>query len=317
MRYRCATLVAACVVAFAAAQTVAWPAHAEHARAATQIALEKFVSWDAQQDGTPRTYRAGGIALTFTAVPEPGKPTDADLDVTAPDGRTISVPFQAGLDHAAANFAIGSLDPSNPTAQVILSTYTGGAHCCTERSVVELLKTGWKVLDLPAGYEQDVDTFPKDENGDGARAFVLSDDRFAYAFAAFAGSWMPPRIFVVRQGALVELSGSRRYDKLYLADMARAKAACIDANGFPNGGCAGFVADAARAGTFPSAWRFMLAHYARDDKWDLPEGCKTTVARCPKGSEIVYANYPQALAGFLARYGYISATQAQGASAVR
>lgn len=276
------------------------------AASVTRVPLNTFVAWDS---GAEASYAASGITLTF--VPRSGQPekTAATLNLRGPRGERFVLPFDSGLEGPSAQFAVGTLDPANPIKQVLLATYSGGAHCCTGRTVIELVDGHWKVLELPAGGEQDAAEFPKDENKDGVPDFVLSDDRFAYAFACFACSWMPPRIFDVKDGALIELSASRRFDRIYEEDMATAKAECLkpEEGGSPNGYCAGYAADAARLGQFLSAWPTVLAHYQKNDDWDYPEGCKNDAPKCARKDEVHFKFYPEALARFLFRTGYISA----------
>ena len=278
----------------------------------SRVPLGTFVAWDS---GAKASYNVSGITLTFAPRTSQPEKTAATLALRGPRGERFLLPFVSGLEGPGARFAVGTLDPSNPIKQVLLVTYSGGAHCCTGRTVLELVDGHWKALELPAGGEQDAEEFPKDENKDGVPDFVLSDDRFAYAFACFACSWMPPRIFDVKNGAIVELSASRKFDKIYEADMATAKAECLkpEEGGSPNGYCAGFAADAARLGQFRAAWPVVLAHYQKNDDWDYPEGCKNNAAKCGRRDIVHFKRYPQALINFLLRTGYITADDARWA----
>jgi hypothetical protein len=188
--------------------------------------------------------------------------------------------------------------------------------------VIEHASSGWLKFKLPAGREAGAagsltnhDDFPKDYDGDGIPDFVLDDDRFDYAFASYTGSWLPPRVFFIREGKLVEGSASRKYDRIYRTDLAEVKPGCIkgpEANGY----CAGFVADAARLGEFESAWAYMLRQYNHDTNI-YPDGCRHKLhpSPCPKSDVVKYRTFPEALAAFLVDKGYI--TQAQAGWAVR
>jgi hypothetical protein len=87
--------------------------------------------------------------------------------------------------------------------------------------------------------------------------------------------------------------------------MKDAEAACAMHN---NGGCAAFVADAARLGQFDSAWAAMLKNYEAKSNWDYPKKCNVAGAapgQCPKGQEQSFAKFPDALTWFLTDAGYI------------
>jgi len=68
---------------------------------------------------------------------------------------------------------------------VIIETYTGGAHCCFSTVVYDLGPTLTRVLETPAsncgGRFEDLD-------GDGVAEFVTCDDLFAYVYCAYAAS---------------------------------------------------------------------------------------------------------------------------------
>jgi len=71
--------------------------------------------------------------------------------------------------------------------EVLLDTYSGGAHCCFGTYVVFLdgARAGRSVFQLwgDPGYRL--------ETHAGKTAFVSADDRFAYEFTSFAGSGLP------------------------------------------------------------------------------------------------------------------------------
>jgi hypothetical protein len=91
--------------------------------------------------------------------------------------------------------------------EVLLDTFTGGAHCCLESRL-------YRYLPDRATY---AGTFHNWGNGgyrlknlDGEDGFELvsNDDRFAYAFTAFAASAFPLQIWHFEQGRLVDVTRS-------------------------------------------------------------------------------------------------------------
>lgn len=234
-----------------------------------------------------------GKGLTWNAHPLEVK-RDVKQDVGHAFQLTVRVfgapNFQQVVTAGGENvqFAYGQFDLALPDPQLIVSTYSGGELCCASRSVIVHRADGWQSLPLPAGaYDTDL-VFPKDIDGDGVADFVLSDDRFAYAFDNFADSWRPPRIFALHGGALAEESDSRHFDAFYRQDRAAAAVECVKHKA---GACAGYVADSIRLGDFAAGWQFMLDHYCAD-------------TRCNDA-------FPKALAVFLGKNGYLSEAQAQ------
>ena len=280
--------------------------------AGSPAAANTMLSWDPAKDGDPKTYAIDGLSLTLSTRPQAtGGPIQV-LRVTAPDARTFEQPGQQG-EGAPAYFAVGRLDPAGEGEQVIFATYTGGAHCCEDIVVLELAPGGWRALDVGQFQGDNPRDFPKDVDGDGAPDLVLEDDNFAYAFASYAQSFMPPKIFNVVHGAVVDVSSSGRYGGVYRQDMKAAQADCANHN---NGACAAFVADASRLGMHDWAWSIMLADYDRAAQWIWPTQCRIAVGSgdCPKDQQLSFTNFPDALQAFLVQFGYVAAGAPQVAA---
>ena len=265
-----------------------------------------MMSWNALKDGTPKTYTIDGYALTFSVREDEGDKTPL-LHAKAPTGEEIDVSGVAGFSDISANFGIGKLDAGSTTEQVILSTFSGGAHCCTDVKVLTLTGGGWKTVEFGAWDGDGLSAFPADIDGDGYADFVFSDDRFAYAFTDYADSYMPPRIFQIHGTEAMEFSQSKSFHMLFEKDMHEAEGGCIKHN---NGACAAYAADAARLGQFDRAWDMVLKNYDPKSDWIYPTKCNAAVGesgRCPKDQEVKFANFPDALMWFLADTGYIAA----------
>jgi hypothetical protein len=210
-----------------------------------------------------------------------------------------------------ATLGAGRIDPDSPKAQVLLTDYSGGAHCCTHYQLLDWIGGTWRTVDLGTRDGEPLGTFPTDVDGDGVADVLDQDDRFAYAFGCYACSWMPPRIFNVRKGQVIDVSAEPRYRKLFEADYPRAKEACgrpteADSNA---GYCAGVVADGARLGRSEEAWAFALAHL-KTYEGDVFPGCRAELKareRCPTEAQYTGADdFRPALSKFLAEKGYAS-----------
>lgn len=103
---------------------------------------------------------------------------------------------------------------STTTPGVVVDLWTGGAHCC-EQTFVALLGSPprWIAHDWGnPGYHG--------TRIGGRYYFVSGDNRFAYAFGAYAFSWFPAQIWTIRHGGLVNVT--RSTPSLVAADATRA-----------------------------------------------------------------------------------------------
>lgn len=185
----------------------------------------------------------------------------------------------------------------NAAPEVIVFTYTGGAHCCTVHTIHgwqqnKLITTGTGPLDGGGGQFQDLD-------GNGTLAFVSVDNAFLYAFASYAGSFAPTRIYRYKAGKLV--SATRQYPKVLRShawSMYQAIQQAQKENNSLNGVLAGYVAQKILLGEYQQGWDLMLARYDRKSDWGL---------EMYKGDKIVgkYPNFPAALKAFLIDTGYL------------
>jgi len=112
-----------------------------------------------------------------------------------------------------SNLTVRDLDAAGDP-EVIVDNFSGGAHCCTtswifryEASTSRYLVTRHEWGNH--GYRlEDVDK-------DGIPEFKSSDDRFAYQFASYAGSFYPLQIWRYQQGRMVDVT--RQYPQLVRA----------------------------------------------------------------------------------------------------
>ena len=260
-----------------------------------------------------KTYHIDGYTVLISArdIGAPGPTIEPFLHITAPTGEEYEITGEPSFIRFAS-LGIGKLDPANPGDQVIFTTYSGGAHCCTTIHILELTNGKWENIAVRNGANifGEVDgeplwQFPVDVDGDGVPDIVLRDDSFLYQFDAYAFSRAPPRIFEIRNGDIKDVTTEPRYLQVFESDMEEARASCLQHS---NGGCAGFIADAARSGHFVDAWSAMLSNYDPKSDWGLTS-CNTTyppAGTCPVGREIHFPDFPTALKSFLAEHGYIT-----------
>ena len=97
-----------------------------------------LLTWDAGKDRVSRSYDAGPSRLTWSVTPASAglaAPTVSDRRA----GRNARFRFtaQAGSSLASATFGYGMIDPKAGPNQILVSTYTGGAHCCNQLDLLE------------------------------------------------------------------------------------------------------------------------------------------------------------------------------------
>ncbi len=233
-----------------------------------------------------------GIAITMPA-PESAAPII--VIASAPGTRPVSL----FLDHVPGahefppSISLVEMDPANNTPEFFVSRFSGGAHCCAQIHILDLVAGQWRIID-GGGWNGD-EIVPEDADGDGEQEIVHGDDRFLYRYSCYACAAPPVRIFKLIQGALADVTLSPLYRPRDEKDLPNFQQGCANHD---NGACASYVAVASRLGHRDEAWRFMLDHYDRKSDW----GLKDCALRDDRGNclaEIQYKSYPDALAGFL------------------
>jgi hypothetical protein len=254
-----------------------------------------MTKWD--QDH-PLPARLGPFRLSWSRVPATGDGGDhAILHVTDPQGRKADLTAVIAFDDVSATLGVGKIDPESSKSQLLLTSYTGGAHCCVHIQVLDFIDGGWRTVEVGTFDGEPFAEFPADLDGDGIADIRRWDDRFAYAFGCYACSWMPPRIFNVRGGDVQDVSAAARYRPLYVKDYAQAEHDCLK---HANPACAGLVADGYRLGRAAAAWAVAMANIDPTDPWPLP-GCKVKapIGQCPVDQQFRASEFRPALMQFL------------------
>jgi hypothetical protein len=199
---------------------------------------------------------------------------------------------------------IAEMDPGNPYAEVVFSTYTGGAHCCSDTRVLTSSKDGksWQTIELSP-----LDGGPlevKDLDGDGRYEFALRDNAFIYRFGCYACSSAPFHVLKLQDGKLVDASSDPAFRPRHvksLQDIIDWAGDGMDLNGF----FPGYIGQKILLGEGAQAWKLMLKYYDRKGDWGL-EHCsvkENDKGECPKGKKVILS-YPQALERFFKEAGY-------------
>lgn len=304
MKAAAAALIAAalCLPACERPQEAATPSSAPPATAPAPpkpAPQPAWVKWDADDDGSPRSYQAGpfNVSLAKTKAPEGLlRPT-----LTISDGGGAPLLLQGAegsMSMAQAEFTVAALDRQAPDRQQLLvRTFTYGAHCCFEYKLVERRGPQWVVHDLGQFDGAGMPT-PKDVDGDGRLELLGTDQRFLYAFTAYAFSLAPPQVQEVVGGKLVDVSAEPRYRAIYEADAAKAAKTCRE-NPDP-GPCIPYAATMARLGRLEEAWPVVVAADPGPE-----EGCWGGRTYCRGEQQIPVKTFRRKVELALADLGYL------------
>jgi hypothetical protein len=181
--------------------------------------------------------------------------------------------------------------------EVIVSSYSGGAHCCTNFTI-HGWRQGQSITTETGPLNSDGGEF-KDLDGTGRQAFWTVDNAFLYAFDSYADSFAPTRIYYYRAGKLVD--ATRRYPKVLRAHAWRMYQTLRQnqkERRSTNGVLAGYVAQKILLGEYKQGWNLMLANYDRKSEWGL---------EIHKDDKVVgkHSDFPTALKAFLIAQGYL------------
>jgi hypothetical protein len=261
--------------------------------------MDVWVDWDTNQGATDR--RIGGYRIEVSSGLDADGLHVSRIRLTDTAGATTEI-VGAGAGYGAnAAFAVTRLDASDTVSQVLVSTFTGGAHCCSVLTVVESRDGAWRTFDL-GSWDGDTPAMPRDLDDDGVKEFRFVDQAFLYTFASYAESWAPPVIHKLVDGRIRDVSKAAAYRSVFEQAAAGSRIACLERS---NGACAAYVASAARAGRLEAAWAEMLDAYDQASDWTLPTACRIrTSGSCPTGAEMTFSTYPEALQWFLGEQGY-------------
>ncbi|WP_334843733.1 hypothetical protein [Nostoc sp.] len=163
------------------------------------------------------------------------------------------------------NLPVQDLD-GNKEPEIIADFFTGGAHCCTYSLIYSYDSKSQKYLKIRhewgnGGYQL------KDLDKDGLPEFDSRDDRFAYAFTAYADSDYPLQIWHYRQGKMIDVT--RAYPQLISSHASKlwqsyteARQQGDDGKGF----LAAYLADKYLLGQGQDGWQRVQQAYKKSDR---------------------------------------------------
>ena len=209
-----------------------------------------------------------------------------------------------GFADPPVSVQIAELDRSNPYPEVVVSFYTGGAHCCSDTSVITSSSDGSNWTTVQLGEFDGGPLLATDLNRDGRYEFMTRDNGFLYAFACYACSEAPLQLFAIDTGAVKDVSQDPSFGPLHAAWLKSMIGNVPEEGNDVNGFLAGYVGEKILLGEGKAAWDLMLAYYDRESDWGL-EICDKPLnedGECP--DETVRLTFPDALERMLNESGY-------------
>jgi hypothetical protein len=180
--------------------------------------------------------------------------------------------------------------------EVLLGTYAGGAHCCWETRIFRYLPARRSYAETYHRWGN-VSYRAINLDGRGKVELVSSDDRFAYVFTSFAGSFFPYQVWHFDRGRLRDVT--RRFPGQIDADAWRLWSAYRENRNLrsdPRGVLAAWTADQYLLGRTNAAWA-TLRRLAAQGVF----GPRADLAGWPQGGA-----YLSALKTYLRKLGYAS-----------
>jgi hypothetical protein len=259
-----------------------------------------LTSWDIQpkQGIKNKTLESGSVKVVIDSTPNKESQFQTDFDYKIYHQDRLYLQEKDSTYLAPAKVNLVDLDKDG-TAEVIVSTFSGGAHCCTSFNIYswqkdKFTKTATGNLDGEGGSFVDL-------NKDGKYEFITYDNSFLYTFSSYAGSYPPTLIYSFEGGKFQDIT--HKYPQKMrevLNGMYNSLRESQKNKGEINGILAGYVAQKILLGEYEQAWQFMLKNYDKSSDWGLD---------IYKGDRVVgkYADFPTALRAFLIQQGYLKA----------
>lgn len=262
------------------------------------------------QPEAPGRYEAAANGLSVLVdVRANDDETFAASIIISEDGEPVATQDHDELYSAYSlpSIRVIEMDGGNDRPEVQISSYSGGAHCCNEVQFFAKTGTGWARIDAGAFDARTDPAAIADYDYDGASEWTVTDDRFLYEFASYAGSWAPIRVLGLRDGRIVDRSREEAF-----AHIIRGS---LDMMGdMPDEGDP--------RNSWLAAYAATLATLGEDDPLDFAIGKHDPAAQwgrerctvpevdftCPEGKTAL-VSFETALRDFLTANGYLEADQ--------
>lgn len=203
------------------------------------------------------------------------------------------------------HFRFVEMDEANRTPEIFISTYSGGAHCCNEISILTKTAEGWRAVDAGAFDGDPEGLYPRDVDGDGIAEIVTYDNRFLYEFASYAGSFAPRQILALRGAVMVDVSKREAFQREIQSGIERM-GEMPEAGEPRNSWLAAYAATLLQLGQ-DDPLDYAFGSYDESVDWGMMRcSVAETNGACPDGKQI-NIGFEAALTDFLTDTGYLKA----------
>jgi hypothetical protein len=154
----------------------------------------------------------------------------------------------------------------NKEPEVIADFFTGGAHCCTYSLIYRYDSKFQQYKRIRQEWGNGAYRL-QDLDKDGLPEFNSRDDRFAYAFTAYAASGYPLQIWQYRQGKMIDVT--RRYPKLifnHASELWQTYTQLRQQGDDGKGFLAAYLADKYLLGQGQDGWQRVQQAYKKSDR---------------------------------------------------
>ena len=264
----------------------------------------KIEAGGGEEDAKPASQEISQGSVRASLSYREEKREDGEAFYIPVDERTVArlEGEDVGFSDQPVSIQIAEMDAGNPHPEVVVSFYTGGAHCCSNTKVVTAGADGavWSTIDV--GEFDGSPLLAADLDGDGRYEIATRDNAFLYAFACYACSETPLQVIGIENGEVRNVTEEPRFKRAHEGWLKSIieNVSDDDVNGF----LAGYVGEKILLGEGKQAWDIMLAHYDKESDWGL-ENCTKPLdenGECP--GEMVTLTFPEALEHMLKENGY-------------
>ncbi|SMQ85733.1 protein of unknown function [Devosia lucknowensis] len=217
--------------------------------------LEAGVLADWSGRDRAQVFRYRDVQLSLAARGEYG-----DQTVTLTGSRDGAVLFETEITGGLGGTGALGVYPmaGDGSMTLIVSSYTGGASCCTDILAVPLTdRPEAQMLGSFYGDYWRVD----DLDGDGRFEVPQSDERFNYLYGPPGLSFRPLQIFAQSGERIVDATHEARFRSLVVDDIKLSSAQCGGEQGWMQAACLSWLATSARIGTADSTLRVITRRF--------------------------------------------------------
>jgi serine protease Do len=205
-----------------------------------------------------------------------------------------------------ANAGILKLDSGTKSNQLLVTRYSGGAHCCTNSWIITKPNGAAGFAMIDAGKLDGGGYWFEDVDGDGTLELMSVDNSFLYAFDSYAGSIAPLKIAQLHNGAIEDVSDRDIMKPRIVQDLAgmeygaRLNPELWKSNGF----LVGWLANKLRLGQGDEGWQTLVENVDKTSSFG-PQECVTgqSIEDCPV-EKLKAIPILKAIASFMKEGGY-------------